>query len=104
MTPTLPIALDREALAEFCRSRHITRLALFGSVLRDDFGADSDIDEHVEFKEGKTPGLGFARIQRELSEMLGREVDLMTPGGISKYFRDEVLGLAEVVYEASGEQ
>lgn len=88
-------------IAAFCRRNHIRRLALFGSVLRPDFRADSDVDILVEFEPGHTPGLAFFRMQQELSELLGREVDLNTPACLSRYFRDEVLGEAEVLYVAA---
>ena len=92
---------DREKIAEFCRRNHIRRLALFGSVLRDDFGPGSDVDVVVEFAPGHVPGLfGLARMERELSEVLGgHEVDLRTPEDLSRYFRDDVLARAEVQYE-----
>ena len=96
------ISYDKEALSEFCRVNHIRRLAFFGSVLRDDFGPDSDVDVLVEFEPGKTPGLfGLSRMQRELSEYLGRKSDLNTAGFLSRYFRDEVLREAETVYDAA---
>ncbi|HUT74915.1 MAG TPA: nucleotidyltransferase family protein [Armatimonadota bacterium] len=90
------IPIDRERLAAFCRRHHIRRLALFGSVLRDDFGPDSDVDVLVEFAPGHVPGFAFISMQTELSEILGRKVDLNTPGFLSPYFRDEVLQAAEV--------
>ena len=95
------LAIPRAELAELCRRNHIPRLALFGSVLRDDFTADSDVDALVEFEPGRTPGLGFFRIQRELSWLLGRKVDLNTPADLSPYFREEVLAEAEVLYDAA---
>lgn len=86
-------------IADFCRKHHIRKLALFGSVLRDDFRADSDVDVLVEFKPGREPGfLGLARMERELSEIFGRSVDLRTPEDLSPRFRDEVLAAAEVRY------
>lgn len=94
------LQIDREMLADFCRRHHIKKLALFGSVLRDDFTEDSDIDVLVEFEEGKTPGLAFFSLPEELESMFGRKVDLLTPAGLSKYFRDEVLAYAQVIYEA----
>lgn len=95
-----PIAVPREVLAEFCRRHHIRRLALFGSVLRDDFGRDSDVDMLVEFASGHTVGLiRLAGMEIELSELLGRKVDLRTPQDLSRYFRQEVLDSAEVLYE-----
>ena len=94
------IAVDREQLAAFCERHHIRELALFGSVLRDDFGPDSDVDVLVEFEPGHTPGTGVLR-ERELSELLGRKVDLNTPRDLSRYFRDEVLREAEVLYAAA---
>jgi uncharacterized protein len=95
------IAIDRERLAGFCRRNHIRRLALFGSVLRDDFGPDSDVDVLVEFEPGHVPGLRFFALERELSEILGRRVDLNTPSFLSPYFRGQVLAEAEVQYVAS---
>ena len=95
------IAIDRSVIADFCRRCHIRRLALFGSVLRDYFTPDSDVDVLVEFEPGHTVGLAFFRMQRELSEILGRKVDLQTPAEISRYFRDEVLAEAEVLYDAT---
>lgn len=93
-------ALPREQLDEFCRRNHIAKLSLFGSVLRQDFRPDSDVDVLVEFEEGHTPGfLGLARMEEELSEMLGgRKVDLRTPQDLSQYFREEVLDTAVVQY------
>ena len=96
------IKIPDEKIAEFCKRNHIRKLSLFGSVLRDDFSSDSDIDFLVEFEVGKIPGLiGLSRMERELSEMLsGRKVDLRTPHDLSKYFRQEVLARAEVQYAA----
>jgi uncharacterized protein len=103
MTPSrLRIDVPRDTLADFCRRHHIRRLALFGSVLRDDFTPDSDIDVLVEFQPGSTPGFGFANMQDELSEILGRRVDLNTANSLSKYFRDEVLAEAEELYVQAG--
>lgn len=93
------LAVPREAIAEFCQRNRIRRLSLFGSVLRDDFGPDSDIDVLVEFDPEARVGLiTFAGMEIELSELLGRKVDLQTPGSLSKYFRDQVLAEAEVQY------
>jgi hypothetical protein len=95
------IAVDREAVADFCRRHHIRRLALFGSVLRDDFTPDSDVDVLVEFEPGHTPGLAFFGMQREFSEILGRKVDLNTPQDLSRYIREAILADAEVLYDAA---
>jgi len=81
------IALPHDAIAAFCQRHHIRRLALFGSVLRDDFTPDSDVDVLVEFEAGHAPGWEFIAIQDELSEILGRSVDLNTPGFLSRHFR-----------------
>ena len=94
------IAVDREEIAGFCRRNHICRLALFGSVLRDDFGPDSDIDVLVEFESGHVPGLAFIRLEQELSGLLGRRVDLVTPKFLNERIRDRVLNDAEVQYAA----
>ena len=98
---SVQIDVSREAIATFCRRNHIRRLALFGSVLRADFGPDSDVDVLVEFEPGHTPGLAFFAMQDELSDLLGRKVDLNTPACLSPYFRDEVLAEAEVIYESA---
>jgi len=96
------IKIPGEKIAEFCKKNHIRKLSIFGSILRDDFSSDSDIDFLVEFEAGKVPGLiGLSRMERELSEILsGRKVDLRTPQDLSKYFREEVLARAEVQYAA----
>ena len=96
----LRIAVDPEKIAEFCRRNHIRRLSFFGSVIRDDFTPSSDVDVLVEFEPGKTPGLAFFGMQEELSEILGRKVDLNTLECLSPYFRKEVLAEAEVLYVA----
>ena len=98
--PKAKITIPSEEIAEFCKKNHISKLSLFGSVLRDDFSSDSDIDFLVEFEVGKIPGLiGLSRMERELSEILsGRKVDLRTPQDLSKYFREDVLARAEVQY------
>ena len=95
------IKIPREQLAAFCQANGIRRLALFGSILRDDFRPESDIDLLVEFQPGVHVGLAFVRMQDELSAMLGHKVDLNTPGGLSKYFRAEVLDEAEPLYIAA---
>jgi len=98
---SLHIPIDRERLADFCRRHHIRKLAFFGSVLRDDFRPDSDVDMLVEFAPDARVGLlGMARMEIELSEMIGRKVDLRTPMELSRYFRDDVLAKAEVAYAA----
>lgn len=96
------IFLERGKIAAFCRRQHIQRLALFGSVLRPDFGSDSDVDVLVEFEEGFVPGLlGIARMERELGALLGgRKVDVHTLEDLSRYFRQSVLEQAEVQYAA----
>jgi predicted nucleotidyltransferase len=89
-------------IPEFCRRNRIRRLALFGSVLRDDFGPESDVDVLVEFEPGACVGLlRLAGMEIELGEMLGRKVDLNTPGFLSDYYRDQVLAEAEVQYDAA---
>jgi predicted nucleotidyltransferase len=94
----MKILVPKEQLAEFCRKNHIRKLALFGSVLREDFRPDSDVDVLVEFEPGHVPGFGFIRLQEELSELFGRTVDLVTPKFLNRRIRDEVLRSAEVQY------
>ncbi len=90
-----------EEVAEFCRRNHIRRLSLFGSVLRDDFTPESDVDVLVEFEPGKTPGFAFITMAEEFSALLGRKVDFLTPGFISDAFRDDVLREAKPVFVAA---
>jgi predicted nucleotidyltransferase len=94
------ISVDKESIAGFCQKHHIRRLALFGSVLRDDFTPDSDIDVLADFEPGHFPGLfGISRMERELSAILeGRKIDLRTAEDLSRNFRDDVLKEAEVQY------
>ncbi len=93
------IAIPPYELANFCRRHHIQRLALFGSVLREDFRPDSDVDVLVEFAPDAPVGLiRMAGIEEELSQLLGRKADLRTAAELSRYFRDEVLKTAEVQY------
>ena len=88
-------------IADFCRRNSIKSLSLFGSALRDDFRPDSDVDMLVEFQPGREPGLlRLAAMERELSEMIGRKVDLRTPEDLSRYFREEVISTAEALYAA----
>jgi len=96
------IELDHKKIMAFCNRNRIRHLALFGSVLRDDFGPDSDVDVLVEFEPTARVGLlGLAGMEIELSEILGRTVDLNTPGFLSKYYRNKVLAEAEVQYDAA---
>ncbi|OGV74010.1 MAG: nucleotidyltransferase [Lentisphaerae bacterium RIFOXYB12_FULL_65_16] len=97
---SIRITVPREAIAEFCRRNRIRRLAFFGSVISENFGPDSDVDVLVEFEPGCCPGLAFFSMQDELSALLGRTVDLNTPGFLSPYFRDQALASAEVAYAA----
>ena len=92
--------LPQKAIAEFCRRHRIQRLAVFGSVLRHDFGPESDMDFLVEFEPNHIPGLiRLAGMELELSELLGRKADLRTAQDLSRYFRDEVVASAVVQYD-----
>jgi predicted nucleotidyltransferase len=94
--------VPREAVAGFCRKHHIRRLALFGSVLRDDFRPDSDVDVLVEFEPSNVPGyFAFFEMEQELGGIVGRKVDLNTPGSLSKYFRARVLAEAVPLHDAA---
>lgn len=93
------IVISNDRISEFCRRHHIRRLSIFGSALRADFGTESDVDILVEFQTGCVPGFAFFDMQDELSEIIGRKVELNTPGFLSRYFRDDVLKEAEIQYE-----
>ena len=96
---TLPINLAPEAIKQFCQHHSIRKLSLFGSVLRDDFTKESDVDVLVEFEPDKTPGLAIITMQDEFSQMANRRIDLRTSADLSRYFRDRVLAEAIVIYE-----
>lgn len=95
------IEIPQERIDHFCSQHQIKRLALFGSVLREDFRANSDIDVIVEFIPGQRVGmLAMARLERELSHIFdGRKIDLRTPAELSRYFRDDVMRKARVCYD-----
>lgn len=95
------IKLPIDQIVEFCRRNHILKLSLFGSVLRDDFRTDSDVDVLVEFEPDFVIGLiRLAGLEIELTEMIGRKVDLRTPEDLSRYFRDSVVASSELIYHA----
>ena len=101
-TKILPIKIPKVEIAQFCQRHYIRKLSLFGSVLRDDFRQESDLDFLVEFQPGKTPGFfKLVSMEMELSEMLeGRKIDLRTPNELSIYFRDRVMAEAVVQYDS----
>jgi uncharacterized protein len=95
------ISVNKGKIADFCRRHHIRLLSLFGSVLRDDFGPASDVDVLVEFEPGHIPGLAFFSMEEELSQIIGRKVDLNTPGFLTPYIRDRIERESEVQYVAA---
>jgi predicted nucleotidyltransferase len=97
------MAIPKSRIAEFCRRNKIRRLSFFGSVLREDFGPDSDIDVLVEFEPGARVGFfELFDMEQELSSLFGgRKVEINTPKSISRYFRDSVLWEAKDQYNAS---
>lgn len=92
------VNVPRDKIADFCRRNHIRKLSLFGSVVREDFRPDSDVDVLVEFEPGHVPGLRFFAMQAELSQILGRPVDLNTSQWLSPRFRDDVQREQVAVY------
>ena len=99
MDRPLPILIPKDQLTGFCQQHHIRRLSLFGSVLRDDFTDQSDVDFLVEFEPGKPPGyLRLSGMENQLSDLIGRKADLRTANELSRYFRQEVIDLAVVQY------
>ncbi len=98
--PQVHIVLSQAKIEAFCQRHHVRKLSLFGSVLRDDFTDESDVDVLVEFEpEAKPTFIDLARMTNEFREMSGREVDLLTAGFLSRYFRQQVLDSALVIYE-----
>jgi predicted nucleotidyltransferase len=97
---TIPVEIPRAAIAAFCERNHMRKLSLFGSVLTNRFRDDSDVDMLVEFEPGHVPGyFGLVGMEMELSDIVGRKVDLRTPGELSRHFRDRVTATAAVQYE-----
>ncbi len=94
------LSIPSDQIAAFCRRNHIRWLRLFGSVLTDEFDEKSDVDVLVEFDHDHVPGFGFFAMERELTDMLGREVDLNTKDFLSPYIREEVMREAWLVYAA----
>ena len=94
------LAVDPVAMAQLCQEFGVARLSVFGSAVRDDFDAQrSDVDLLVEFRPEALAGLlALVRLENRLAELFDRKVDLLTPGGLSKYMRDEVLASAEPLY------
>ncbi|MBI1356954.1 MAG: nucleotidyltransferase [Acidobacteria bacterium] len=89
----------QDRIAQLCRRNRVRKLSVFGSALTERFGPASDLDLLVEFDPGQTPSLvGMAKLEAELTEILGRKVDLRTPAELSRYFRDDVLRHAELRY------
>jgi len=95
-------SVPQEVIADFCQRHHVRRLSLFGSVLRDDFRPESDIDILVEFEPAAGVGyFGLFDMKEELARVLGRDVDLQTPMSLSPYFRDRVVREAVPLYDAA---
>ena len=98
--PAVQIHVPRQAIEEFCVRNGIRKLSLFGSALTDRFHDGSDVDLLIEFDGGRTTTyLDLARMEREMSELIGRKADLRTPQELSRYFRDQVEAEALVQYE-----
>lgn len=96
----LPIALDHEAIAAFCRERGIRKLSLFGSVLRDDFNpATSDVDVLVNYEPHIRPSWDIFEHARDLGQLFGHKVDMNTPGMLNRHFADRIVRTAMPVYE-----
>lgn len=100
---TARIALPWDQIVAFCEEKGITRFSLFGSVLRDDFGPDSDVDVLVEFDPSARFGLfEFVQMERELSEIVGRKADMHAPSWLKPWLRDSAIGSAELICERPG--
>ncbi len=97
----MPIEVDSAQIATFCKKHLLVKLSFFGSILTERFGPESDVDVLFEYDPNHVPTLfDVVRMERELSEILGRDVDMRTPKDLSRFFRDEVLRTALVQYAA----
>jgi uncharacterized protein len=103
---TIPqITLELEEIHSYCRTQAIVRLSLFGSVLRDDFTSESDVDVLVEFETGaKITYFDLYEIQQALEKIIKRKIDLLTPQALSEYFREDILETEQVIYEADSRE
>ena len=96
------ISIPKDKISVFCKQNQVRRLSFFGSVLREDFGPDSDVDILVEFEPGTRMGLiRLSGLEIELGKIIGRKVDLNTPGFLNKYYRNKILTEADVQYDAA---
>ena len=96
----IAIDVSPHQIADFCQRHHIRKLALFGSVLRDDFSPNSDVDVLVEYEPASVVTLlDMAGQELELGQMIGRKVDLRTPEDLSRHIRQKVTTTAQVIYE-----
>ena len=94
-----PLEVSEDRVADFCRRHHIRKLSLFGSVLRDDFRPDSDVDVLIQFEAGHVVGLGIMDIEEELSQLLGgHKIDLVNEKYLNRRLRSRILAEAEVQY------
>jgi hypothetical protein len=101
MSHAKKLVIPKDQIAEFCRRNHIRKLSLFGSVLREDFRPDSDVDVLYEFEPGHTVGFEIVDLEEELSRLFGgRKVDLINAKYLNRHLRDRVLAEAEVQYAA----
>lgn len=92
------ISIPEETIRDFCQRHKIKNLAFFGSILGPDFKPESDVDVLVEFEPGYVPGFEFFSMQEELTEIIGRQVELHTPNFLSPHFREDVIKEAQVLY------
>lgn len=100
MTSRIPV--PQQEVAAFCKRNRIRRLSFFGSVIRDDFAPDSDVDVLVDFEGGTRVGyIAWMRMQRELDAILGRKTEIYRPSGFREWLREEVVGSAELQYESA---
>jgi len=101
MSHAKKLVIPKDQIAEFCRRNHIRKLSLFGSVLREDFRPDSDVDVLYEFEPGHTVGWDIVDLEEELSRLFGgRKIDLINAKYLNRHLRDRVLAEAEVQYAA----
>lgn len=99
MNPATALELPLDAIREYCDRQPIRRLSVFGSTLHGDMRSDSDLDLLVEYTAGSQVGMAFFQHMVDLSEIIGRDVDLRTPEDLSRYFRKAVCEEAIPIFE-----
>jgi uncharacterized protein len=98
----LRLPIQYADIERFCMKHHIKKLAFFGSVLREDFNSDSDVDVLVAFEEGHVPGWNIIGIRDELAQLVGKSIDFGTFNSVNPTYQATIFSTMQVFYESTG--